>query len=558
MIIRKEAIDQPLLAQICRLIWVSLPRKESSCEARKMPTYFTLSFSGYSMYPFLKAGDRLVINRVGDKSLHVGDIVLVRVDGDRFLVHRLVKGLPQGRWMTKGDSMLAPDALPVEPFRIEGRVDAFIRRKRIIPISSGRRALTKSLYAMLSAKNLTSGALRLRAKNALGNLFAPGLREDLPHARGLLIALLRGDSPEMPETVDWAGLSKLAFEEGVAGLLYPVLRQRAQPPDSLLLFREYHQATAALNLLHLDALHGLEKALCKEEVPLMALKGASLLDSVYSSIGMRLMEDIDLMVRPADRQRVSRMLVDMGYSRHPIFSNTFTKDRVVIDLHTHALNADRIGARSALLPCGMEPFWSASVPWGEGFRFLKRPDDADNLLLLSQHMVKHSFSRLIWFVDIHRLLSNRDLAFWERLAQRARSLKQERLLSHVLYALNGLLGYLPPQDSGHPYPSERISTLERAMLDTMIKGKPPAHLGPLLALFCIPGYGGRFRFMMETLFPRREVIENEFRMSSLGSGGLFYPFRLLQAALLLSKQAGGLVGTAGRRGAKGVGPGTRA
>ena len=79
-----------------------------------MASHFTLTLSGYSMYPFLKPRDRLVIRKVPPYSLEVGDVVVVRDTDDRLVVHRLVKLLPQGRGIIKGDSLLTPDSRRVD------------------------------------------------------------------------------------------------------------------------------------------------------------------------------------------------------------------------------------------------------------------------------------------------------------------------------------------------------------------------------------------------------------------------------------------------------------
>ena len=54
---------------------------------------------------------------------------------------------------------------------------------------------------------------------------------------------------------------------------------------------------------------------------------------------------------------------------------------------------------------GMEPIWETSLPWKDGYCRLRRPDDVDNLLLLSQHIMKHSFSLSILKLELRFQIS---------------------------------------------------------------------------------------------------------------------------------------------------------
>ena len=171
----------------------------------------------------------------------------------------------------------------------------------------------------------------------------------------------------------------------------------------------------------------------------------------------------------------------------------------------------------------MDPVWAHSVPWLEGYKWLKRPDDADNTLLLSQHAMKHSFSNLIWLMDIHRILRNRDKDFWARLFKRADHLSQNKSLRYTLFLLRGLFSMEPPRGTLCEDLSIGLSRLERGILATRIRGETLHRLGPLMALLCISGATARIAFLWETLFPKKKVIEQEFAIICRGKRWFFYP-----------------------------------
>ena len=66
-----------------------------------MDAHYTISFSGYSMNPFLKPGDRLVVKRVPPENYRVGDIVVLPNPENIYMVHRLIKLLPGYRGLPK-------------------------------------------------------------------------------------------------------------------------------------------------------------------------------------------------------------------------------------------------------------------------------------------------------------------------------------------------------------------------------------------------------------------------------------------------------------------------
>jgi hypothetical protein len=488
------------------------------------------------MHPFLKPGDRVIAERVSPDSLQVGDVAVIPSSRDRPVIHRLVRILPQNKGISKGDSRLESDLGLVELSAISGRVKAIIRNDRLIPVSTGFRSRIKGLYTWLSLRNLTIGALRLKTKNTLMRLCPMGELKDPNQEISYINQALSHHPTLKTPHLDWKGLKEIACMEGVAGILYHRLRDTDIPPSILNQLRHHYQSVVAQNLTALDALEKLEHALGSKRIEAMTLKGASLLEHIYPGVGMRPMSDLDLMVRPEQYERFVNLLLKLDYVPDAMIPHYFHRKKSFIDVHIHALNTDRIANRAELFPSGMEPIWANSLPWQEGYRWIRRPDDVDNVLLLAQHLMKHSFSSLIWIVDICLLVENRDSAFWTRLNKRANQLAQTRPLSYALYLTKGLFGVEAPQGSWFDQLLKDLSRLERGILGARIKGQTLYRLGPLMALFCLPGPKARITFLWETLFPKTTVIEQEFHSLHRGKRLLFYPGRVLQIATLTFKK----------------------
>jgi hypothetical protein len=480
----------------------------------KTRRHFTLHFNGYSMYPFLKPGDRLIARRVSPKSLEIGDIVLVPDLKKKYVAHRLVKMLPPDKCILKGDYLPEPDLEPAELSTLSGKVVAILRKDRLIPLSTGPRSSLKKVYAFLSLNGLTSGAIRLKAKNILLRPFPLDKSKGHHNEWRFIIETLSNRSHQTDSNLDWIRIKTVASEEGVIGILYKTLKDAGMPQSALASFRDYYLSITALNIININALEKLEDALSSKQIEVMTLKGASLLNSTYADIGMRPMGDLDLMVRPEEREGFVNLLYNLGYKEVPLFPHLFNKDRVVIDLHLHALNTDRIAGRAGLFPVGMGPVWANSVPWREGHQWLRRPDDADNILLLSQHYMKHSFSKLIWLVDILKLITNNDVMFQTDLFKRADYLQQGKSLSYTLYLLNKVFYHKPAMELGLKDISLGLSRLERGILEARANGQSIDLIGPVMAIFCVQGFSNKVALGWESLFPKNEMVKQEATYTS--------------------------------------------
>jgi hypothetical protein len=360
--------------------------------------------------------------------------------------------------------------------------------------------------------------------------------KDLDQETLYILLTLGGFSPDPSPNLDWKRFVDVACGEGVAGILYDCLKDKDIPQSTISSLKRYYLSVAAQNLVFLNVLENLEHELERHKIEIILLKGASLLENTYLGVGLRPMIDLDLMVRPRDQKRFFELLHTQGYRCDPSIPHIVRKGGVLLDVHSHALNADRIENRARLFPLGMDPIWAHSVSWQEGYKFLKRPDDVDNTLLLCQHAMKHSFSILIWLVDIHGLLRDRNSAFWARLFKRADYLSQIKSLRYTLFLLKGLFGLEAPQGTPCGNSSIVLSRLERGILKTRIRGQTLHRLGPLMALLCIKGAKARIAFLWETLFPKKEVIEQEFLMACHGKRRFFYSARLFEVTALAFKQ----------------------
>lgn len=96
-----------------------------------------LKVGGYSMFPLLRNGDEIIINRCHISELNIGDVVVFKT-GDKWIAHRLHKKVSENNktiLITKGDSCNFKD-LPVTEENFVGKVISFFRKGKEKNINS--------------------------------------------------------------------------------------------------------------------------------------------------------------------------------------------------------------------------------------------------------------------------------------------------------------------------------------------------------------------------------------------------------------------------------------
>ena len=167
-----------------------------------------------------------------------------------------------------------------------------------------------------------------------------------------------------------------------------------------------------------EILFGLDR----EGASVIVLKGAALVALVYDDPSLRPSEDIDLLCTEEDFERVSRVLLSQGYHgeddptlprRHSheetyFERHFFSPDGLVhVELHVDSI---KLGVK----PRHSELLWQKALQIDvEGAPALALSVD-DQVVMLSVHLHRHGFSRLIWFKDIDLIIRrHRDELDWE-------------------------------------------------------------------------------------------------------------------------------------------------
>lgn len=226
--------------------------------------------------------------------------------------------------------------------------------------------------------------------------------EPTPDDRGEIWSLVKTPG------VDWPAFLESARSEGVAALVHRALREPSLPVPPAV--REGLKSYYVLNSLRvasfLDGLSGVLREAAEAGLGVLLTKGGRLTGSVYCDPGLRPVADIDLVVRPADWRAFRRILEARGFidaSPLPvdpersrlrwIFTPYYSRGRLFLEIH--------------FAPLGFHmPLVDEAAVWASAR--IQRFDGAEarvlapehELAYLCAHALQHSYSRLIWLVDI--------------------------------------------------------------------------------------------------------------------------------------------------------------
>jgi hypothetical protein len=336
----------------------------------------------------------------------------------------------------------------------------------------------------------------------------------------------------MSNPVDMDRLIDLAVKEGLGGFCYKSmlkagLLETINPQHKQKLYTIYY-LTVRKNLKLQHALNTILEDLNQEGLDITLLQGMALLQEAYQDIGLRPMKDMDLWVLPENYQRLVDILIRQGFESNRFYPQTYCKGEIVLDIHTHLLWADRIKARDYLLSKSQDEIFRSTQSINIDGRRLRCLGPQDHFLYLGLHALKHNFERLLWLVDIKFLVVKWKPSDWDELLKRAEELGHKKSLHYILYLLTHLFDIRLPSEIYSLLTKQNPGYLEKRILQRRIEGRSIPTWAQLMMISNGRRMGERLSFIIETLFPRPEVLRQVFANTPKLSVPQLYWRRILQ------------------------------
>jgi hypothetical protein len=309
----------------------------------------------------------------------------------------------------------------------------------------------------------------------------------------------------------------------------------AGPNDGLFALHQAYWSNISVNLMRFHYFGIALRALASSRVPVIVLKGGYLAEAVYGDIGLRVMSDIDILVRREHLPAAVNALRSSGF--HPktyhleppadlqefkfVHQNTGT----MIELHWEIFKP--------IFPFGLksEVIWPAAVPAKIAGVDVLALSPEDLLSHLAAHAAIHSYNAgLKVLVDAAQTIDRLPVA-WNIFIDRARTLRSVRPVWLMLALSRRLLGAAVPEAilTGLRPPESGETLLEAAQdrIFSKQEDRSSRNVGNsnLLLFFGRKGIRAKLRLVLSKAFPTRGFISTKYPVSPRSPRVFFFYLR---------------------------------
>jgi len=324
--------------------------------------------------------------------------------------------------------------------------------------------------------------------------------------------------------LNWAYILEEARKQGILSLLYKNLWEFKHkiPRDIWNKIENAYYLVASRNTKIYKEIEKIFAAFRNKNLEIMPLKGIFLAENVYDNIALRNMADIDILVKKGDLPKTDEILHSLGYNSkihkdllsiaieksylnsldyYKIKSGPNAPETLTLHIHWHIVN---VSLPTYLYSKGikMDRFWEHSS--------LTKIGDTDTLqmaphhliLYLCEHVLKHSFDKLILLSDIDAAIEKyKEYIDWQKLIYDAKDFGMERAVFYALYFVNYFLDTSVPDIIFTQLRPEKTGILERWFFNSVLNNRRNLKLCYFVYLGMIKGARNKFRFIFRTVFP---------------------------------------------------------
>lgn len=346
----------------------------------------------------------------------------------------------------------------------------------------------------------------------------------------------------------WQEFLTIAATQRVTPLFFHQLKKKgldqAVPPEVYASLRDVYLKNT-MRIMKISAQSRLVlKTLNSEGIPTIPLKGIVMANSVYENIGLREMNDFDLLVPPEKLARAAEVLSDLGYKPVQSFHlNSFTqtrkhlpgfikKDHVTIEIHWNITSPN--------MSYSIDPheLWDQAVPVQilDYETLMLSPEDF--LLHLCLHTsYEHQFNfGLRPSCDIAEVIDHfRGTLDWHMVTERAKQRGWARGVYLALETASEFAGADVPRDVlGKLRPADVTDSVlntvgTQILTDKYFNASVPEHFAKLLVSKSLLD---QIKIFMKRVFlPRATIAANYFVPADSFKVYAYYPKRLIDVLL---------------------------
>lgn len=280
------------------------------------------------------------------------------------------------------------------------------------------------------------------------------------------------------------------------------------PTELFLRIENEYFTNLARNLKILKESGGIAFLFKNEGIETLFLGGVSLLGSIYSDYGLRYIGDIDILINDRDRRKAYEVLREIGYSSFGNYDGFFTGQKNFIDIKTDLLSTDRIFSRKLIFPIDDNFCYENNRPHPLIENASVLPPSRE-LISCALHIFKHSFSRIMWSIDIAGIirLCGSELFYSEVITLLESNKASLPLYYSLKYVRDCRLAQIDNELLGVLKEGFRERWFGRKIYAMLAEGKGTAQFSEILTLQSKESLYSRLKLLLESMFPRKKIMK---------------------------------------------------
>jgi hypothetical protein len=323
--------------------------------------------------------------------------------------------------------------------------------------------------------------------------------------------------------LDWNYILETSIEHRIAPLIYYNLEKVASdkvPADTMKTLRGTYNATLARNILALNQLTSILKALSDANIEVIILKGAALAETIYPNIALRPFCDIDLLIHKEDFPIVEATLSQIGYSLPWDFLRNFIPqfgneihyekgDEVLLDIHWHIVPFPH----SKYMP--IQHLWKTPIKINiDGIdAFVLSPEML--LIHLCLHTSKEYCYSLLQLVDISEVIFYYgDTLDWELILERV-LLYKVHFPFHYLHIVKELFDVPIPSFVLEQLSVPKASFFNEHVYNILADPKVSNIKWAIAQFLMLDGVKSKSQFVTGKFFPEKEFMQKKYQCNNV-------------------------------------------
>lgn len=339
----------------------------------------------------------------------------------------------------------------------------------------------------------------------------------------------------------WEIVAAAIAAERLGPLLHKTVGEIVAPAVAEQLKQSYH-VTALRNLLLLRELGVCLRELTAAAVPVIVLKGAALIETVYGNVALRPMGDVDLLVQRRDLPTTRHTLEALGYEArrvetHPGVLTEYENEVAFckpgkldtwVDVHWGLFDSPYYQDRIA-----MDWFWETARPASiAGVPALVLGREALLIHLCGHLALHHMNTGLLWWYDVAEVLEGyRAELDWPALLARTQEYGLLPPVRTVLSRAADEWGAPIPADVLHALSTMSESTVEQRIFAERTTEQRSPRQRFWSDLTTMSDWRQRLRFARTNLFPSPAYMRRRYAIAHPLLVPFYYPYRWLRGAL---------------------------